>query len=204
MMRQMDEMHRQQAMQQQQPQAQAGAPEPKTNPLPMNDAGFHKFKEEQPCPARDETLALNGLLQNMRSFVKSGEIAADLAIIAQQSALAEDVCFENKKERQVADFTKDDILMGLHKKTLDIQTSIKTLHTELVEKSHELESLIQERWERTVKSYGLNPEKYHYFIDDERNIVFQAELDCDSCTCNQKLSAIREAFEAKLNGAAND
>lgn len=181
----------------QQPQQPPAEKQPKTNPLPKQEAGYKKMREEYECPVHQKTLAINGMLQNMRDLIKSGSITLEMASVAQHASLAEDICFDNKKERVVADLNADDLIKSIHTKTLALQREVQDLHQQLVDKSNELETTMIDRWDRTVKTYGLDPDKYHYLIDDDEGKVYQAELDCAKCTSNVKLTEVLESFEKK-------
>ena len=127
MMRRMQEMHRQKA-------AQAGPQKPtpqKTNPLPKNEEGYRRFREENNCVVATATMDINELLQGMREHVKSGRVTQDMGLIAQHAACAEDVCLDNKKERVVADLTKDELSSQLHEKILIAQKEMQDLHQQL-------------------------------------------------------------------------
>ena len=197
MMRRMQEMHRQQKAA---PQEQQATPKPKTNPLPKNDEGYRRFREENNCVVATTTMDINELLQGMREHVKSGKVTQDMGLIAQHAACAEDVCLDNKKERIVADLTKDELSSRMHEKILIAQKEMQEIHQQLVEKSHALEALHLDRWDRIVKSHGLDPIKYHYFLDDENGKVYQTELDCDTCTSNVELQRIHKVFEDICEG----
>lgn len=153
------------------------------NPLPEGEEGLKILRAFSNCPIPEESSKLNKLLQMLlQNQTETDESADEILSKGLMAAMrANRYCNQNKKTRTVCIFAEDEKLADLHKQLQEEQANLERLNVELETCVKRGNTVLQERWKRAVDTYGLNPDKYLYHIDEEKGIVEQMDLDCDKC-----------------------
>lgn len=153
------------------------------NPLPDGDEGLKILRGFANCPIPGESNKLNKMLQMVLQTHGTEDEAVDDVLARGLTAAmkANRYCSQNKKTRTVCIFAEDEKLADLHQKLKTESDNLDRLNKEMEECVKRGNTLLQERWQKAVDTYGLSPEKYFYHIDEEKGIVEQVDLACDSC-----------------------
>lgn len=153
------------------------------NPIPDGPEGLKILRSFSSCPIPQESAKLNQLLQAVLQNDLLDEEKTDAALSKGLIAglKANKYCASNKKTRTVCMFDQDDELLSLHSQIKEEENTLDRLNKETEECVRRANDLLRQRWEKAVKTYGLNPEKYLYYIDEEKGLIEQVDLDCDQC-----------------------
>lgn len=170
------------------------------NPIPDGEDGLKILRGFSDCPIPQESTKLNRLLQMMlQDQTNADEDADEILSRGLMAAMrANRYCSQNKKTRTVCIFAEDEKLKVLHEGIQTEQANLERLNKEIEECVKRGNTLLQERWKKVVDTYGLNPDKYLYHIDEEKGIVEQVDLDCEKCKGVEVIKTAREAATAKL------
>jgi hypothetical protein len=170
------------------------------NPLPEGEDGLKILRAFSNCPIPEESAKLNKLLQMLlQNQTETDESADEILSKGLMAAMrANRYCNQNKKTRTVCIFAEDEKLSVLHKQIQDEQANLERLNTELEECVKRGNEVLQERWKKAVDTYGLNPDKYLYHIDEEKGIIEQMDLDCQKCKGIEVITKARTDATAKL------
>lgn len=159
-------------------------PKSQNNPLPEGDEGLKILRLYSGCPIPDEATKLNRIMQAMLHSSGSEEesfLEEPLAKGLLASIRASKYCGKSKKIRTACTFDGDPQLLELHNAVKKELALAESLDKQLAECIDRAKSLHAERWEKAVKAFGLNPDKYLYQIDEDTGKIEQVDLDCTSC-----------------------
>jgi hypothetical protein len=170
------------------------------NPIPDGEDGLKILRGFSDCPIPQESTKLNRLLQMMLQDQTNADESADeiLSRGLMAAMRANRYCSQNRKTRTVCIFAEDEKLKELHDGIKVEQENLERLNKEIEECVKRGNLLLQDRWKRAVDTYGLNPDKYLYHIDEEKGIIEQVDLDCEKCKGVEVIKTARQEATAKL------
>jgi hypothetical protein len=172
----------------------------KTNPVEPGRKGLAVLRELSRCPLPSEAEALKKMMeQTLASNIELTEDLADtmgkgLAAIT----LADSLCQRHTRKRVAANFKDNEATLKLHEECRSLHTAILRVHHDLMQMAHDVQAKLKQRWETSVKTFGLALEKYSYQIDEESGTIYLVELDCDKCEGRVKAQQARQAISEKL------
>jgi hypothetical protein len=170
------------------------------NPIPDGDDGLKILRSFANCPIPQESTKLNRMLQMILQNQTLDDNSSD-EILARGLAAAMKAnryCAHNRKTRTVCIFAEDPGLQDLHLKIKEESDRLDILNREVEECVARGNTLLTERWKKSVDTYGLNPEKYLYHIDEDRGIIEQVDLNCDTCKGITIIRHARQDITEKL------
>lgn len=168
----------------------AAAPQPsrlQANPIPDGPEGLKIVRNFASCAIAEEAPKLHKLLNAMAGVIGDPETSDGQTIDAiiskglTAAVRANNYCAQNKQARTVVNFQDDEELNNIHTEIQKEQETMDRLNLELQECVDRGNKLLQERWDKSVSKYGLNPEKYFYHIDEEARRIELVDLDCTVC-----------------------
>ena len=172
------------------------------NPIPPGDEGVATLRAMSECPIPEESKRMNDLLQQLVKDPSSNEHIEQLLANGMAAALrANTYCRNNMQSRVVVKFDADPELDKMHKKFLEMEREVMELTNRMDILKHQVMEVLQARWIYSVKTYGLDVEKYSYRIDEDRGCIEQVNLHCPECKGVVKLRKARQET-AELLAAA--
>lgn len=163
------------------------------NPIPPGDEGVATLRAMSECPIPEESKRMNDLLQQLVQDPRSNEQVEQLLANGMAAALrANTYCRNNLKSRTVVVFSADPELDKLHKKFLEMEREVMELTNKMDILKHQVMEVLQARWIYSVKTYGLDVEKYSYRVDEEKGCIEQVNLHCPECKGVVKLRKARQ------------
>jgi hypothetical protein len=171
----------------------------RSNPLPEGDEGLRALRAFSACQIPAEAEKVNGLLQQcmaLKTLSEKTEEALGKSVVTILRANRH--CEENLQERVVCVFEKDAELSALNTQLQSEYATLTRLQHEIEECGARGEELEKRRWEMTVKTHGLNPEKYSYRINEETGTVYQVDLECTKCKGPEALRNMRQELATAL------
>jgi len=181
------------------------------NPLPDGKGAMQVLKAHSGCQMPREASQLNTMLQKSQEIpVPPGHEDELYAAMSEAITLvfrSDHECEKHVATRTAGLFNEEPELKELSEKIETLFQECETLEKTLKAKADEYNKLSQERWEKSVKLFGLNIQERFYRIDGEKRNVQQVDLKCDSCqsmkmlrSARQKLAGILLGMEAKNRG----
>jgi hypothetical protein len=183
------------------PQSQLPPTKAQNNPIPDGEDGLKILRNFANCPIPGESAKLNQLLQislKNPNGLDDGVIDTALARGLTAAMRANRYCTKNQKSRIVCMFAENEQLKILHQKIKEEQDTLDRLNREMTECVKRGNAVLNERWKRSVDTYGLNPDKYFYRIDEEKGMIEQVSLDCSICKGAEYVSQARKDVSASL------
>lgn len=183
------------------PGAQPQMPPTKSqhNPIPDGDEGLKILRGFSNCPIPQESTKLNRMLQMILQNQADDDSADEILAKGLTAAMkANRYCTQNRKSRTVCIFAEDEKLLELHKQITEEQSNLERLNKELEDCVKRGNAILSDRWKRAIETYGLNPDKYLYHIDEEKGIIEQVDLECDKCKGITIIQQARKEVTEKL------
>lgn len=183
------------------PQAGPGNKE-QFNPLPEGRGSIQVLKAHSNCPVPQEAATLNALLSKAQETPAGTDKDAEL-----DAAIAEAVTLvlrsDRECERQISTrtaglFNEEPELKGLTDKLEILYREIKEMESSIKAKADEFNTLSKQRWERSVKTFGLNPQERFYRIENDNRRIVQLDLKCDACQSGKLLRDARQKLVKAL------
>jgi hypothetical protein len=170
------------------------------NPIPDGDEGLKILRGFANCPIPQESTKLNRMLQMILQNQSTDDDSADEVLAKGLTAAmkANRYCSQNRKTRTVCIFSEDEKLQDLHLKIKEETANLEALNKEMEECVKRGNTLLMDRWKKAVDTYGLSPEKYLYHIDEEKGIIEQVDLNCDTCKGVVVIRHARQEVTEKL------
>lgn len=170
------------------------------NPIPDGDEGLKILRAFSSCTIPQEAAKLNRMLQMILQNPDTGDDTADEILTKGLIAAmkANRYCAQNKKARTVCIFSEDPILKELHDKVNAEQANLDRINQEMTDCVTRGNEALTARWKKAVDTYGLNPDKYMYYVNEEKGIIEQVDLKCDECKGVGVIQTAREEATKKL------
>jgi len=175
------------------------------NPIPDGDEGLKILRGFANCPISQESLKLNRMLQMLIQTPATDDDSTDdiLSKGLMAAIRANRYCSQNEKKRTVCIFKEDDSLNTLHQAVQDEQANLDRINKELEECVKRGNAALTERWKKAIDTYGLNPDKYLYHIDEDKGIIEQVDLECEKCKGVTVIRHARQEVTEKLMKSTN-
>lgn len=169
------------------------------NPIPDGLDGIKTIRNMGSCNIPEESKKLNTQLQVLLQTEGNHEVAE----IAMGKGLFAGLkmnkyCTENLYSRIAVKFEGDDKLVELTEKLKDAEKRALQAQKELQSIAEEAQKLLAERWNYSVKTYGLNPDAKFYVIDEDKGIIKEVELECHKCSAGKQMVDARLLVEKHL------
>jgi hypothetical protein len=152
------------------------------------------LKAHSGCQMPREASTLNALLQKSQETPPSpGQEEALYASMAKSITLvfrSDHECEKHMGTRTAGLFNEEPELKDLSEKVDALFKECSELELQLKLKAEEYNRLSQERWEKSIKTFGLNVQERFYRIDNQKRIVQQIDLKCEDC---QGIKLLRDA-----------
>ena len=180
------------------------------NPLPPGPEAIKALRNLAECNIPEESKKLNQQLQMLLSIDGDHEVAELAMGKGIFAGLKMNLhCTKNLKTRTAVVMKSDDKLVAIEAGLKAAETEVTELQRKIQEISAKAQQLLKERWEYSVKTYGLNPEKNFYRIDEDNGLIEEIELRCDQCTAGKDMMNSRLTVEEYIKNtldkeAAND
>jgi len=180
-----------------------------TNPLAEGPQGVAQMREMAECNIPEESKKLNGQLAEFLKLEGDHAIAEKALGKGLFAGLRMNVhCKANLNTRTVVRFEGDNRLSEIAKELKEAETKALDLQKQLQAMAEKAQKLLAERWDYSVKTFGLNPDRNFYRINEANGIIEEVELRCDQCTAGKDMVDARlevEEYMVKLNKEkAND
>jgi hypothetical protein len=181
------------------------------NPLPDGKGAMQVLKAHSGFQMPREASQLNAMLQKSQEVSiapgREDELYAAMSEAITLVFLSDHEFEKNLAARTAGLFDEEPELKDLSDKVETLFQECETLEKTLKEKADLYNKLSQERWEKSVKLFGLNIQERFYRIDGEKRNVQQVDLKCENCqsmkmlrSARQKLAGILLGIEAKNRG----
>ncbi len=173
-----------------------------TNPLPEGPGGINTLREMGECDIPEESKKLNTQLAALIKIEGDHEEAERAMGKGLFAGLRMNVhCNKNLRVRVAVRFDSDEKLAQISKDLKEAETKALATQKELQKIAEGAQKLLAERWDYSVKTYGLNPDKNFYRIIEDEGTIEEIELRCDECTAGKSMIDARitvEEYLAKL------
>ena len=167
--------------------AQLQAQRPKSraaqNPIPDGDAGLQVLRGLSECPIPVESQKLNELMKKLIALKNTDDDAVERAL-SKGLTVALRVnkhCDKQFHTRTVCIFKEDDVLAKDHQEIEEATKELEELQKTIQACVERGQKALDHRWQYACKTYGLDPEKFSYRIDEEKGIIELVELRCAEC-----------------------
>jgi len=177
------------------------------NPISKSEEGLKTLRTTKDCPIPKEAAHLNFLVQKIaQQDTETNQmllLAEGISVVLQ----ADHFCHKQMKSRIAVTFDRDDVLSKHHADVKTLMEKAQQLQTDLNETAQKLNDTLRQRWEYAVKSFGLNPVKNLYYIDEEKGEIQDVTLDCLSCKGATRIRKTRQKLvdaAEKPKGGADD
>lgn len=169
------------------------------NPIPDGLDGIKTMRNMGSCNVPEESKKLNTQLQVLLQAEGDHEVAE----VAMGKGLFAGLkmnkhCTENLRTRIAVKFEGDEKLAELTDKLKEAEEKAVAAQKELQSIAEEAQKLLAERWDYSVKTYGLNPDAKFYVIDEDEGIIKEVELECHQCTAGKQMLDARLLVEKHL------
>jgi len=165
------------------PQAQRAMSRAQENPLPEGDAGLQVLRGLSDCPIPAESGKLQGMMKTLLASEDIDNEAVEKTLVKGivTSLRANRYCRQQKRTRTVCIFEQDPKLQKLHELIQQKTKEMDELNKQMQECLEAGQKALQDRWNYAVKTYGLAPEKFSYFINEDDGTIELVELKCAEC-----------------------
>ena len=179
------------------PQHPAQQAKESMNPIPNGAQGLQVLRQTSECNIPKESQTISDYLKKLATETGGDQeeienvIAAGLATAVR----ANYYCKENLRQRTAVQFSADPDLEKLHLELQQLDKEREHLQTRLQEITIQAQNILTTRWALSVKKYGLAPEKFYYWIDEQAGIIEEVELKCHECKGATKIRKARQQVE---------
>lgn len=181
------------------------------NPLPEGKAAVQVLKAHSGCQMPREAATLNALLSKAQEVRLSAEKETELDVAMAESITlvfrSDRECDKQMTTRTAGLFDEEEELKDLSDKIDSGLKELQEMETALKAKAEEYNAMQQQRWEKSIKLFGLNVQERFYRIEPVERKVVQVDLKCDSCQgikmlrdARQKLTRILMSIEVEAKG----
>ena len=169
------------------------------NPIPDGLDGIKTMRNMGECNIPAESQKLNAQLQVLLNTDGDHEIAETAMGKGLFAGLKMNKhCRENLKARIVVKFEGDEKLADITNQLKEAEEQALATQRKLQEIAEGAQKLLSQRWEYAVKTYGLNPDKNFYVIDEDEGIIKEVELECHKCKAGDAMIDARLLVEKHL------
>jgi len=182
------------------------------NPLPDGKGAIQILKAHSGCLMPREAATLNALLTKAQeapnTSLREGELDAAMAEAITLVFRSDRECEKQMATRTAGLFNEEPELKDLSEKIDILFKDLHELEDTIKRKAELFNSLSQQRWEKSIKAFGLNIQERFYRIDTVGRTVQQVDLKCETCQgikmlkdARQKLAHILIAVQTEATGA---
>ena len=176
----------------------------KFNPLPDGKGAAQILKAHAGCQMPREAATLNTLLQKTQEMnIPPGYEEELYKAMSESIALvfrAESECGKHVSTRTAGLFNEDPELKDMSDKAEALFKECTALEMQLKEKADAYNQISTQRWQRSVKAFGLNIQERFYRVDPEGRAIQQVELKCEDCAAIKQLKDARQRLTHVLIG----
>lgn len=168
------------------------------NPIPGGAQGLQVLRQMSECNIPKESQTISDMLKTLATETNHDDQEEIEKVIASGLATAVRAnyyCNENLKTRVAVQFAADDKLKALNEELNVLDVEREQLQTRLQEIVGKAQGLLKERWTHSVKTYGLAPDKFFYWISEKDGTIEEVELKCHECKGATKIRKARQEIE---------
>jgi len=170
------------------------------NPVAEGMDGIKTMRAASECNLKEETEKLNRQLQPLLlKGIDNEDVDAALGKGLVTGLKMNTHCRTHLKKRTVVTFEDDDELRNLTQEIKKSEKRALELQKQLQDEVNKVGPLLEERWNYSVKHYGLDPEKNFYCILDDDGIIEEVELQCHHCKAGETIAAATETLKKHNN-----
>lgn len=165
------------------------------NPIPSGPQGLQILRQMSECNIPKESQTISEMLKTLAietNHDDQEEIEKVIASGLATAVRANYYCNENLKTRVAVQFSTDDKLKVMNEELNVLDAEREQLQTRLQEVVNRAQGLLKERWAIAVKSYGLAPDKFYYWINEKDGTIEEVELKCHECKGATKIRKARQ------------
>jgi len=165
------------------------------NPMTINADTITLLRNASECPLPSENTIIQQNLQIMSRMgkVDDSRIEQTMAQGLATYLRANIYCENQMKKRTVVRFEDDEELAELHAEIQEGTKKLEKMRKEFNEIVTKVQAAGKERWERSVRKYGLDPAKNIYILSSDDADISQAHLDCAACKGKVRIRKARQA-----------
>ena len=172
-----------------------------SNPIAEGLEGVKTMRQQGECNIPEESQKLNVQLQKLLGLDGDHSVAEAAMGKGLFAGLKMNKhCQHNLKVRTAVQFSGDEKLTAIQDKLKTAEKEMATAQKRIQEIAEEAQKLLIERWNYSVKTYGLNPDAHYYCIDEAKGRIEEIELECHNCSGGKEMIAARLSVEAYIKG----
>lgn len=159
------------------------------NPIAEGDDGLRTLREHAECDIPAASKKLNEhvqLLLNTEGEHPTVELALGQGIFTGLRMAQH--CKTHVHARTAVNFKSDEKLTEMTEQIKEAEIKGIALQEEMKMLMVSTQKLLSERWNYSVKAFGLNIETNFYRIDEDKDIIEELELRCDNCTAGKDIN----------------
>lgn len=162
------------------------------NPIAGGSDGLRTLREYSECDVPQESKALNEKVQQVITLDGAHPVAENAlgkAIFAGLKMAKH--CETNLHVRTAVRFEDDETLKTLSEEIHTAEVEGMALQKQMQSLMEKAQRLLTDRWDYSVKNYGLDPENRFYRVNEEEKTIEELELRCDTCTAGKEMIKAR-------------